>query len=325
VARRREAQLAAMLEPGLAAPLEVLTTSPRNAQKEQWLERTISNVGERLGALRDEVMELARLQRHQLVMDLHAASGLLTWETLRRVPEGQVWSVARNEATFKALSEQALRLDELERPVVLAADVTPGELSRVVAEERAQLERVDPEAVELAAFDVLLGRNALSGIPDMPAALAEWRGLLARGGSLVLAETVPSKAQRLYDLLGEEAIEPALWSSWRDAEEALYTTAEDPQLRWTPDDLRDRALACGFEQAEVRVRTITTKQRIGPELIERWFTPSQTAQPSYVDHLGQALEAEQIAAIRTLFERRLVNQLVPWNTTLALLRAATSP
>ncbi|UCH25492.1 MAG: AAA family ATPase [Trueperaceae bacterium] len=325
VARRREAQLAAMLEPELTAPLEVLTTSPRNAQKEQWLERTIGNVGERLGALRDEVMELARLQRHQLVMDLHAASGLLTWEALRRVPEGQVWSVARSEAAFKALSEQAQQMDELERPVVLAAGVAPGELGRVVREGRAQLEGVDPEAVELDVFDVLLGRNALSGIPDMPAALAEWRGLLARGGALVLAETVPSKAQRLYALIGEEAMEPALWSAWRDAEEALYTAAEDPNLRWGPDDLRDLALACGFEQAEVKVRTLTTKQRLGPELIERWFTPSQTAQPSYVDHLRQTLEPEQIASIRALFERRLVNQLVPWQTTLALLRASTAP
>ena len=51
VARRREAQLAAMLAiDEHDAPGEVLTTSPENRAKDSWLKRTISNSGRNLGA-----------------------------------------------------------------------------------------------------------------------------------------------------------------------------------------------------------------------------------------------------------------------------------
>ena len=52
VAQRREAQLAAMLEveeSGIG-PMEVLTFSPNDLARERWLQRTISNTGERLAA-----------------------------------------------------------------------------------------------------------------------------------------------------------------------------------------------------------------------------------------------------------------------------------
>src|SRR5436190_604328 len=56
VVRRREAQLAAMLdvEPALAG--EVLTFSATTHAHDRWLQRTISRVGEHLGALRDRVL-----------------------------------------------------------------------------------------------------------------------------------------------------------------------------------------------------------------------------------------------------------------------------
>ena len=89
VARRREAQLAAMLA-AEDEHVEVLTFSPDDPGRERWLQRTISGAGERLGELRDRVLDACRLQRHGLVLDLNAGSGLLTWEALRRVPEGGV-------------------------------------------------------------------------------------------------------------------------------------------------------------------------------------------------------------------------------------------
>src|SRR5690606_10616568 len=85
VARRREAQLAAMLA-AEDEHVEILTHSPGDAARDRWLQRTISNAGERLGHVRDRVLDAAALSRHSVVLDVRAASGLLTWEALRRVP-----------------------------------------------------------------------------------------------------------------------------------------------------------------------------------------------------------------------------------------------
>ncbi len=86
VARQREAQLAAMVEGVGLASVERLSTGPVDAQLERWLQRAAGRFGARLATLRDAVFEEASPQRHEVILDVHARSGLLTWEALRRVP-----------------------------------------------------------------------------------------------------------------------------------------------------------------------------------------------------------------------------------------------
>ena len=121
VVRRREAQLAAMIEGEGVGPPEVLTfTGDRAARgRDQWLERTVSGAGQRLAVVRDRVLDAARVQRHHLLLDLNAGSGLLTWEALRRAPEGGVVTLARSGQDAAALRQQAERLPEIERPAVI--------------------------------------------------------------------------------------------------------------------------------------------------------------------------------------------------------------
>ena len=150
VERRREAQLAAMLESGSGGAGEVLTFSPAGSTRDRWLERTVSEGGERLAWVRDALFELAAPSRHHLVLDLNAGTGLLTWEAVRRTPEGQVWALEQDAAAFRTLEQQAERLadrlGELARPVVL--NLSPAEL------EGAPFGEV--------RFDVVVGLNALA-------------------------------------------------------------------------------------------------------------------------------------------------------------------
>lgn len=83
VARRREEQLAALLDDIGTSPVENLTFSPPNKSQDRWLQRTIGQLGQRLGQVRDRTFILAHLQRHHIVLDLNAGTGLLTWEALK--------------------------------------------------------------------------------------------------------------------------------------------------------------------------------------------------------------------------------------------------
>jgi putative ATPase len=123
VARQREAQLAALVEGfGVALP-EVLTFSPTDSASERWLQRTLSQTGERLAQVRDRLFALAQLQRHDLVLDLNAGSGLLTWEAIRQVPEGGVYARVEQATDAQALEEQAALLPQLIRPIVVQSAV----------------------------------------------------------------------------------------------------------------------------------------------------------------------------------------------------------
>ncbi|WP_230967165.1 hypothetical protein [Nostoc commune] len=78
VARRREAQLAAIVEGIGVAAVEVMTYATVDQADERWLQRTLSQVSTQLGSVRDHIFTFAQLQRHHLVLDLNAATGLLT-------------------------------------------------------------------------------------------------------------------------------------------------------------------------------------------------------------------------------------------------------
>jgi putative ATPase len=171
---RREAQLAAALEQDSPA-YELLTYTPESPGQERWLARTIDSSARGLEDIRQGVFADLDVRRFHNVLDVHAGSGLLTWEALRRTPEGSVWSLEPDEALGQALKDQSERLTELRRPIILRGDL--GSLQRLLGERGA---------ADLH-FDLVVGRNALSRSDQWIAQLNTLLAALAPGGVLSLA------------------------------------------------------------------------------------------------------------------------------------------
>ncbi|MCD6290365.1 MAG: methyltransferase domain-containing protein, partial [Anaerolineae bacterium] len=311
VARRREAQLAAMIDGGALALPEVLTFTGDRAgrDRERWLQRTLGDVGEHLTALRDRVMNVAKLQRHHLVLDLNAGSGLLTWEALRRVPEGGVWALARTAREAEALRELAARLPEVERPIVMQGDLD--ELPELLAA------RGDADV----RFDAVIGRNALTRHPDRPAALRRIVALLRSGGRLSLAEAIPRRGQRLYRLVPLDRLDPGLAEQVVQAEEAIYADPDDPMVNWDAPELKAALEHAGLSDIHLEVVEQPTEVHITPALIERWFRSTPEGRPSYSQRLAVRLSAEQLDEVRDLFARTLTGQTVTWTSVIAYVQA----
>jgi len=310
VARRREAQLTAMLEAtGSAAPPEVLTFTPPSRARDRWFERAVSGAGERLARTRDRVLEAAGLQRHHLVLDLAAASGLLTWEAMRRVPEGGVWALATEVATGETLRQRAGLLPEVERPVVLIGD--PLELPDLLA----------LRGDDAVRFDAVIGRNVLTRRPDKRAVLEVAANLLQPGGVLSLTEAIPRRAQRLSALLDLGPLEADLAQRVRAAEAAIYTDPADPMVNWDADDLVDLCRGIGLEVVGAESQQEVTERRISPAELVRWFAQEgEGGRPSYAEHLLNVISPAELAQVQALYEGQLDEQIVPWvSTTLFLV------
>src|SRR5262249_51004978 len=159
-----------MLDVDHAPAGEVLTFSPASRAHDRWLQRTISRVGEHLGVLRDRVLDAATLQRHSLVLDVNAVTGLLTWDALRRTPEGGVWALTPGPAAGEGLRQPGGRLPEGERPAVLVGALTG--LPALLA----------PRGDQEVRFDAVVGRNALTKCVDKTRALAQMHACLRPGG-----------------------------------------------------------------------------------------------------------------------------------------------
>ncbi len=276
VERRREAQLAAMVEP---SPEPLSYGSDKAADR--WLARAVGRAGERLEQVRSAVFEAAGVVRHHLVMDLRAGTGLLLWEAVRSAPEGHVWGRVEDEGQGSALHDLARSLPELRRPRVVV-----GTLADAV-------QAADEEGVR---FDRLVARDPA----DAPDALARASSaLLADDGRLVVALSQPHRAQRLH--LVAEAVD-----GWAEAEEALYAeldVATDPEA--LAEGLRAEGIPCTVEPLALRSELTVTQA-----MVDRWLQATERSWLGRVAaHLPEGRAAPVAAAVR-----RLVGRTVPWES-----------
>ena len=314
VTRQREAQLAAMLEDDYQASLEILTFSPRNAQRDRWLQRTISEVAGQLAEQRDLIIDAVRLQRHHTVLDLAAGSGLLTWEAVRRTPEGGVWAVARDRTTAEALRQQAARLPDLERPRVLNGSLT--ELTTMLA----------AAGDETVRFDAIVGRNALAAhdAADRQVIVGSLVSLLRAGGTISLCETIPRHTQRLYALLDLSSLGDDLAERVKLAEEAIYSDANDPLVNWDSADLAVLLEQAGLQRVTAIAHHATSQVHLNAGRLNDWFAmDADRARPSYAHHLLRQLSTAELSVVRGVFERTLLNQTVSWRTQYVHLTAVS--
>ena len=311
VQRRRDAQLAAMLEasdnPATSAPSR-RPVSERSVDR--WLERTVTRSGERLGRLRDHVFELAGVERHSTVLDLKAGTGLLTWEALRRASEGQVWALTSDETAAEVIRRMADNLPELLRP-----EVVSGPLEDV------------RRLVSLELFDVIVGRNVLAELnhegsvsheDDLRSLFDVVRQVLGPDGTLVLAEPDTRAAQRLYRLVDLSSV-PSVAEKVVAAEESIYAALTSP----SPDEVAVAAEAAGLSDVKVLRRQLATRERVARETVNGWFEPGRDT-PSYADHLRQQLPPAAVAEVKSAFMQQLADRDTTWTVTYYFVTAGGS-
>jgi putative ATPase len=303
--RRREAQLAALTEGIGIATSEALTVGTTDSARERWLQRTLSQAGSQLAQIREKLFEQTQIQRHHVILDLNAGSGLLTWEALRKSPEGGIYSYVANEQEATALQEQAQMLKELQRPIILCGEIP--QVADVLSTQAPQV-----------TFDWIIGRNSLSHEQDKTAIALQLATLLQPDGHIVLAENVPSLGQRLYRLV--ENAETKVLTKWSKAEEQIYDPkGGDPLLNWDVQ-LLTKAFEAAELPAQVKVEFFVQEIYIAPKLLERWFALGGNS-VSYGDRLRKSLSKKEVEQVQHLMTQQLCNRTIVWHSAIAYITA----
>ncbi|MDZ7708554.1 MAG: AAA family ATPase [Trueperaceae bacterium] len=315
VARRREAQLAAMLDEDAQAPPEILSWSPGDAARDRWAARTLSGRGERMAALRDAAFERLEVARHHRVLDLTGGSGWTTFEALRRAPEGETWAVAQDERSAQTIRGQTATLPELERPVVLIADLAsaPAEIRRVAAQ------RSDSAQAE-GTFDRILAVRVLAD-DEAPQALEELRSLLAPGGRAVFGDALPSAGTRLHQAVDLAGLSPEVADAVRNAEEDAYRQAAEARFRYDVRSGTERLEAAGFTVTHAETVEVDEVRRFPSRALDGWFGPDAPFR-SRLEAAG--VDATDVADVERRFRSALQERDVPWRVAWAWLRATAT-
>lgn len=306
VARRRELQLAAMVEEEVALP-EILTFTgeKQSRERDKWLNRAVSGLTRELEKIQNQVMDRAFLKRHHLVLVLNPQSGILLWESLRRAPEGGVWALLREEATLQRLREQGEKLEELERPSLVLGEL--GDLPALLG--------ISP----VISFDAILSWNGLFKEENKAESLHLLSALLKKGGTLSVAETIPRHTQRLYRLVNLAPLGEDLAKRVEEAEETIYQNTENPLINWNERDLKNLLKKESFEKVEIQLGEHKRDKRITASLIDHWFSPKEGEKASYADHLLKRVSREELREVQEYFKDRLKGRIVPWFSKIAYI------
>jgi putative ATPase len=305
---RREAQLAAALEQDSPA-YELLTYTPESPGQERWLARTVDSSARGLEEIRQGVFAGLDVRRYHAVLDVNAGSGLLTWEALRRTPEGSVWSMEPDQALARALEDQSERLTELQRPVILRGDL--GSLRDLLGEHSAADLR----------FDVIVGRNTLTRSDQWAAQLGVLQTALAPGGVMSLAERLPRSSQRLYRLVEPGALSVEAAERWVHAEESMYDSPDDPVVHWTPEQLLSALVEAGYVECRADERRLVSEVLVTRAQVDRWFGHGQQGRPSYGENLSHVLSQTEVREIEVALRSAIAGQTVAWVRSIVYVRA----
>ena len=305
VARRREEQLAAMLDDD--GPVEGLTSAGSRVadERERWLARVAGGRPSALASIRDRVLDGARIRRHHVVLDLAMGTGLLTWELLRRAPEGGVYALSPSADHLTMARQMVEAVPEDERPVLLAGGLA--RLGELLAEAGAEEVR----------FDAAVGRSALARLDDPEAALRGLGSAMAAEARLSLGETDGASFPALTELFPLPAARRDLAERVDQVQQSIADAAS-----LTPERLRALLEAAGFAEVEVEEEPLRTDIQVSQAWIDRLLGTESRAGP-LAQALRHELPPDDLTALRAA-AAAAVGRTVAWRRPVIYARATVS-
>lgn len=287
VARNREAQLAATEESQDGM-------SRTAASEDRWIGRTFDGMASRAQTLRDLVFDCIDPKPNSRVLDIHASSGLLSFEALRRCPQGGVFALIGTDdasASFAALNAQR------------------SEIERANIETIGDFSNFSPDRFGGQKFDCIIGRNFLHLCKDLSPFFLDIEKILDASGIYCFYNILPATQPKISSLIPNKAqINAKLLQAWRDAEAKIYETSPGNgfSIASVEQAAEKSRLSCALRRIDLGGALTVT-----PSIFNRWFS-HQPDGNGYIDKLGAYLSRESLDAAVQFAHVYLRGQSVPW-------------
>jgi putative ATPase len=302
VTRQREAQLEAMVDTDTTSPLFFASTSDNNTSQTAWYERSLGCRGRELDQIRKQIISLAELRKTDLVLDLNARTGLLTFEALRHVDQGGVFALAHDNNAYDTLKKTSDQMDILIRPQILLCpeNLFPFELSKLLDTKMK--------------FNAIIGRNVIQKIADKKEVLTCCTHYLEKDGRIILSESVPSEGQRISDLPACKA-DAALVDQLIAVENLIYNDPANPAVNWNSSTLEKIIQSIESYRVKITAHEEIAERTIRPSEIDYWFrTSGENEKSSLGDTIEKVFKVDTRKAIHQAIHKRLDFTVQKWKT-----------
>jgi len=266
--------------------VEHLSYSPPSSVEAIWRERSAGERSTILRTIRKELFREHTVRRSDRVFIANAGSGFLLWEALRLTPEGLCVAQVSTKQHEEVINHYAKTLEMLERPHVHIGD--PASVLRSLHER--------------LLFEHIYGRNILSRLHAEKEILELFFEKLVKGGTLNIAQSIPSRSSRLSEFCDHPLL--------KEAEQVIYADETNPLINWNEKELEEAAKSYGF-QGKTEVLSFTENRVFTSDQLEGYLKNSylpalKNEDPSFVVSVIKALEKKSL----------------PYRQSIAILRLA---
>ncbi|NLZ76565.1 MAG: AAA family ATPase [Spirochaetales bacterium] len=263
--------------------IEHLSYSPSSQVETLWRQRSAGERSTILRSIRKALFRDHTIRRSDRVFIANAGSGFLIWEALRLAPEGLCVAQVADKRQQEMIDHYANTLEVLERPIIHVGD--PGPVLR----------SLDGRLL----FEHIYGRNILSRLHAEKEILEPLFEKLVDGGTLNIAQSIPSRSSRLSEFCPHPLL--------KEAEAVIYADEADPLVNWDEKELEEAVESYGF-QGTTEVLSFTENRIFTADQLEGYL------KNSYLPALGIDDRSFVASVVRALENRSL-----PFRQEIAIL------
>ncbi len=127
--------------------------------------------------------------------------------------------------------------------------------------------------------------------------------------------SVPSRGQRLSELLDLSALKPESVTRLKQADEEAYRASDDPLTGWNEQSLAADAAAAGLVVTGAELVSTNGARFVRDEDVERWFSGA------WGGVLARSLSTAEMDDVRRIARAQLAGREVSWRTATLFLTA----
>jgi putative ATPase len=250
VHRRRELTWSVLLEKQHQAVSHTHTDHPH-----EWQQQSLDNFEKQMRWCRELLLDKADINRSDLVLDIHASTGLITLEACRQIVEGGVHAITWSEEEADTLEKLAQNLDDFERP-----KLHHGSTSELV-----------PESLNGICFDKIFSRHVWDRGVDIATLFRDLDCLSHERSLFISYDYLFQEEQRLSETL------LSLLPKSKHPELDLLKNLENDYLqssflrrKFQREDLQQ--LQLNWTCLEQHVHPVTLKKYFNADMIDKWFS-----------------------------------------------------
>lgn len=293
--RRREAQIEAQLE-GSESDTEILTFSPPDKKRDEWLKRITDNRNALLSKLRENIFSQVIVRRHDRILIASRDRGLLIWEALRHVPEGGVFYIAESDSDIEIIGKAPGYSSGIDMPLPVRGDLS------------SYLDKTEEENL----YDIVMGKNLLTRKKEAAHLAAGLFRILDSGGRISLAENISSKSSRISRFMNLSFLGADEKNQLLGAEEKIYTGAGKYILSLDREKGEEILREAGFEKIKTAEYQWKESRLVSREDIGKWF--DETRPGSYGAIIRQEAGDAVFGKVKNAALSALAGKEIEWKS-----------